>query len=190
MTASRALPLAALAATLLVAGTAPAGAQGRVQILPCKLTVMIVPRAGAPTVLRVSPSVRAKILRRLPWRRAGIVADVYGTTGIWFQVRNLRTGTGRPLGPRSRGPKADNPAGGWIHGSRLAIRLKDAGGRSAGLYEEPAARAKLMLRMGRQRGRRQGVLMACRGGWARLRLGPVIGWVPPRHQCARPYGRC
>lgn len=162
-----------------------APAQGRVQILPCRVQAIVVHRIGAPTVMRVAPSVRARVIRHVPYRRGGLIADVYGTSGVWFQIRNLRA-----PGRRGPGPKGAARPGGWIHGSRLAIRVRDVGGKSTPLHEEPNAKSRVIARLRQTRRGGRGVMMSCLNGWARLRLGPVIGWVPPQHQCSRPFGAC
>ena len=82
-------------------------------------------------------------------------------------------------------------ANGWLHGSRLTLRLKSIGGKGIPLHEDPAATARVDIRLNPSHAARsRAVLLACRAGWARVRIGRVIGWLPPANQCARPAGSC
>ncbi len=117
----------------------------------------------------------------MPWRRGGLVAVIKVGSDGWFRVTAI-------LDPRG---KLALKANGWLHGSRLALRLKSVGGKGIPLHEDPSPRARVDIRLNASIAvRNRAVLLGCRGGWARVRIGRVIGWLPPGNQCARPAGPC
>ena len=145
------------------------------------MTAIIAHRPGTPTLLRVAPAFRAKARAAVPWRRGGLVAVLKEGDGGWFRVVAIRNAKG----------KLAFKANGWLHGSRLALRIKAIGGKGIPLHEDPSPRARVDIRLNASTViRARAVLLACRGGWARVRIGRVIGWLPPANQCARPRGSC
>lgn len=151
------------------------------QPVDCNLRAFVVHRAGVATLLRSKPNVRSRARAAVPWRRGGVIASVKGWSRGWFRVTAIADVRGRSV----------LKANGWMHGSRLALRLRSVGGKGIPLHEAPAARAPVDVRLNAAQVRyARAVLLACRGGWARVRIGRVIGWLPPANQCARRDGRC
>ncbi len=180
------MPLIPLSRTLLLAAGLAAVASlypslTMAQPVGCALNAIIAHRVGGATLLRAAPSIRAKARAPIPWRRGGLVAVVKAGDRGWFRVAAVRDPRGRLA----------MKANGWLHGSRLKLRLKSVGGKGIPLHEDPSPKARVDIRLNPALAARSpGVLLACRGGWARVRIGRVIGWLPPANQCARPTGPC
>ena len=165
------------AGLLSLSAFAPAAAQP----VACALNAIVFHRVGGPTLLRAAPRLRAKVRAAIPFRNGGLVAAIRGGNGGWFRVAAVRTPAG----------KLAMKANGWLHGSRLVLRLRSIGGKGVPLYEDPSPRARVDIRLNAGVATRsQGVLLDCKGRWARVRIGRVIGWLPPQNQCAQPRGRC
>ena len=165
----------------LLAGLALAAPPAAAQPTACALNAIVFHRVGGPTLLRTAPRIRARARAAIPFRNGGLVAQIRAADSGWFRVAAVRTPTGRLA----------IKANGWLHGSRLVLKLRSIGGKGVPLHEDPSPRARVDIRLNADVAKRSlGVLLDCNGRWARVRIGRVIGWLPPQNQCAIPRRRC
>ena len=135
----------------------------------CSLWAHITDPDTQGTNVRAAPTSKSRALVRL--KKAGKrppVVRVTGQRGAWFRISKAEVA----------GRTAYKGAG-WIHRSLLAVQLR--GG--AKMYAGPSRRTKQVSSTGDVEA--DGKLLACRGGWAKIRHSESgkRGWLPASDHC-------
>jgi SH3-like domain-containing protein len=100
--------------------------------------------------------------------------EVTGASGQWLRVRNASAEEGIFW----RGP-------GWVVAQKMGTSTTEHG--PVPLYREPRTTSAVV---GRLRDDTAVTLLTCRGGWARVRVANLTGWLERGSQCALTLTTC
>lgn len=166
------------AAALGAMPTAAVPAATRATPVACDLFAYLANDDATGTNVRSGPGMLAPVILHAPGDQEAI-ATVTGFQDGWFRIEKLEqvgTDHDRVLLEGRRG---------WIHRSGLHVDIAAA---DTSLRHRPLEGSPIVRQL---QGEQEGViLLGCFGKWARVGVGPDIGWLSPAGQCANPLTTC
>jgi len=176
----------------------------------CELNAYTIDEDPNGINIRSAPSNQGKVVGVIKAKKDDDVqVDIVAESNGWFRIKAYEHFA------VTRNVKID----GWLHGSRLGsgLMIMQAGKASERLLEEPSARSKTLLLLTWDPGEDQqkqdlwaelpgdkrekidfakikhaatAVLLACTGGYVKVRVHKYEGWVPAGRLCGNPVTTC
>jgi len=120
--------------------------------------------------VRAGPGTGSRVVTRL---HLNDFVEVTGASGQWLRVRNASSEEGIFW----RGP-------GWVFAQKMGTSTNE--NHPVRLYREPSTGSAVVSRLSPT----QVTLLGCRGGWARVQVAHLTGWLDPGSQCANTLTTC
>ena len=159
---------------LVAGGPAPAARAAQTPVA-CDIGAYVIDPDPRGLNVRAGPGTGFRVIAVLPGGSANSVeVEVTGASGRWLRIRNATT----PDSLVFRGP-------GWVYAQMLGTGTSDHGPVS--LYREPRRGSAVAGRLDTGTGV---TLLGCRGGWARVQVANLTGWLDPESQCSLTQTNC
>lgn len=166
---------AILCSLALVAGGPAPAARAAQTVVACQIGAYVEDPDPRGLNVRAGPGTGFRVIAVLPaGSETPVEVEVTGASGNWVRIRNATA----PDTLLFRGP-------GWVYAQMLGLRTSDHGPVS--LYREPRRGSTVVSRLDTSTGV---TLLGCRGGWARVRVANLTGWLDPQSQCSLTLTTC
>jgi|GEM_PF-5529436 len=166
------LSLVAIPAIILSTPAFPAETAGY-EVIPCQkpgeggnwgcMYARVYDTDPAGTNVRSGPGTDYSIVMTIPSDESALVT-ITGSVGEWMRIEYARDETKSQLS-------------GWVHGSRLSVRVIGVGYGPASLYSEPDTKSATLAMIP---DRTYVTLAGCRAGWMKVRYREFTGWLGPQ----------
>lgn len=130
--------------------------------------------------VRSAPSLKARRIGVIPKQKRGTVVDIQASDQGWLQITR---------GENMEG-KVTFKGLGWVHASRLGVSLQERHKRGTPLYKRAASDSRAVRWFAGPGDNWQATLIACAGGWLKVRIKRHVGWLAPNNQCGLPWTTC
>jgi uncharacterized protein YraI len=137
------------------------------EVVPCQcinwscMRAFVYDTDPAGTNVRSGPGTDYDIVTTLPSDEPALVT-ITGSVGEWMRIEYSRDET-------------EPQRTGWVHGSRLSVRVIGTGYGPAPLYSEPDTKSATLAMIP---DRTYVTLAGCRAGWINVRYRGLAGWLP------------
>jgi SH3-like domain-containing protein len=159
---------------LVAGGPAPAARAAQTSVA-CQIGAYVIDPDPRGLNVRAGPGTGFRVIAVLPGGSdTPVEVEVTGASGNWLRIRNATA----PDTLLFRGP-------GWVYARMLGTGTSEHGPVS--LYREPRRGSAVVGRLDVGTGV---TLLGCRGGWARVQVANLTGWLDPQSQCSLTLTTC
>lgn len=141
----------------------------------CNISAFILPQKVKNINIRSLPSVRSKIIGKLPTNTEGITVDIIGFNNGWVQINKAERRT------------TIFNSQGWIYAQFLGINTRGYDTEGVNLYINPDEKSEIV---GKIPSNQTVKLLGCTDTYVKVQYKKLIGWLIKESQCPSPLTTC
>lgn len=159
--------------TLLLAALLSLSSSAVAADVSCSINAYVFDKDPNGLNVRSGAGLSFGILGQIAPDENGVIVDVVSSNGNWMKIENAERIEG------------DSPfsGSGWVFSSLLATTTR----MKTKLYSRPDGKSRALTSVP---GETEVRLVACNGGWAKVKYGSRQGWLKPDAQCGNPATTC